>query len=811
MAKKKKKNKKNKSVFGKVLVILLLVIVIGVAGFGYVKYNPLVQEKVAQLEEVEDYLLEEYFNDKVVTNDISFPNSIEKYQDIKVSFKSNKEDIISSTGKVNLPSYTEGDKVVEVTISYEINVSDPLFNIAWQILGSSDAKETKIKFTVKCKEPTALEKISIIESGIIVPLYTTTNIGLLEKDEIFNSVAITWKSSDVSVISNNGIVYKEGSAKLTATLKCEEESRVLEYNVTIGEKLPTLTALEVSFDDLKKSSYTSDYEKDGIKYVNAIIAEDENAEKDDDSLSESDKVVRLKATKDSSAYFVLTKDIASPVEISFTYGLTNSDKSKVNKDSFIKVYYSLDSGNEWVLLKEYKIISERCEFKESFRIDTKARFKVEFTTEYAELKLDIDDFKILREITIDDVKESLVNSFSTKFTQSRVLPLTTKYGGTITWSSSDSSSITKCGLVTRLDETKNVELKATILGFYLPIEVTFKVTVSGKESVTPVEVYFIDLGKYGLSDCGESIYIKYGSIDVLIDAGDDIKTSNQAIQYVIDSYSEDKVFEYLIATHPDSDHIGGMPFIFETYEIKNLIQFSGDHTSKLYQKYVDAYEAEECSSVCTALDSYNGVNGCKKIIELGNDVYIEILNTQNYEGKETNTRSVVCVLNAYGVRTLLTGDADNGSVSSLENDYKDTVGNIDILKAVHHGTRNGTTSAFLEAVDPEVVIICNGNYLGNKHGHPTPEAINRIYQYDSNITIYTITGGDSESCEETSSGSYKCEVEDGMVDRNGTIKLTIDESGYSISSEYYGENPLELSSTNYWKTNPLKEYSYQGK
>ena len=190
-------------------------------------------------------------------------------------------------------------------------------------------------------------------------------------------------------------------------------------------------------------------------------------------------------------------------------------------------------------------------------------------------------------------------------------------------------------------------------------------------------------------------------------------------------------------------------------------------------------------------------------------MFIEILNTQNYEGKETNTRSVVCVLNAYGVRTLLTGDADNGDNSNLENDYKDTVGDIDILKAVHHATANGTTSAFLEAVDPETVIVCNGNYLGNKHGHPSPDAINRIYQYDSGIEIYAIVGGDSEECSETSSGSYKCEVVDGMVDRNGTIKLTINESGYSISSEYYEDKPLEFSSTNYWKNNPLKEYAYQ--
>ncbi|MDD3349006.1 MAG: hypothetical protein PHD85_05075, partial [Bacilli bacterium] len=56
--------------------------------------------------------------------------------------------------------------------------------------------------------------------------------------------------------------------------------------------------------------------------------------------------------------------------------------------------------------------------------------------------------------------------------------------------------------------------------------------------------------------------------------------------------------------------------------------------------------------------------------------------------------------------------------------------------------------------------------------------------------------------------SYKCELSDPMVDRNGTIKITIDHNGYVITSEYYGENPLELSSTNFWETNPMNNYQY---
>lgn len=809
--KKRKTMQKKQNVFAKVLLVIIVLAIIGIGGYGVVKYYPLVQEMNEDIVEIEDYFINDFFKEKNIKSDISFPTKLDNYKDISMSFTSNNLDVVALDGKVIRPTYSDGDKVVEITISYKVSANDSLFELFWGFLGKT--KETKIKLTIKCLEASAKEKINIIESGIFVPDYTSCSIGLLESDKIFSSVDIKWETSDNNIITSTGEKRGIGEAKLKAILKCEDVEKVLEYNITVGDDLPEIVALDISFDNYSKSSYTKEFERDGIKYFNTIFAKDETSEEENgDSLSENvDKVVRFKATSTTSAYLLTTTPVINPKGISFEYRLPKSDSSKINKNSFIKVYYSVSDDMTWELLTESKITSDTVTYNKSLDILGSVLFKVEFTTEYAELKLDLDDFKITRSINEEDVKESLKKTFQSKFTSSRVLPLTTKYGGVINWTSNNQESLSNFGVVTRLNDTKNIILKAEILGFSSKIEINFDATVPGKASVLPVEVYFIDLGKYGLSDCGESIYIKFGSVDVLIDAGDDIKTSQKAIKEVIDNYSEDKVFEYLIATHPDSDHIGGMPFIFENYEIQNVIQFSGGHTSNLYQKYVNAYENEGCLSICSALESYNNENGCKRIIELGNDVYIEIMNTKNYEGKETNTRSVVCVLNAYGVRTLLTGDADNGSNSNLENDYKDTVGNIDILKAVHHGTSNGTTIPFLEAVDPEVVIICNGNYLGNKHGHPTPDAINRIYEYDSNITIFTIAGGDSNECSATSSGSYKCEVNDGMVDRNGTIKLTIDETGYSISSEYYGDNPLELSSTNYWKTNPMKKYSYQGK
>ena len=106
-----------------------------------------------------------------------------------------------------------------------------------------------------------------------------------------------------------------------------------------------------------------------------------------------------------------------------------------------------------------------------------------------------------------------------------------------------------------------------------------------------------------------------------------------------------------------------------------------------------------------------------------------------------------------------------------------------------------------------MVIITNGNYFGNKHGHPSWETINRIYKYDPWIEIYALVGGDADSCSLTGDDSYKCNVSDRFVDRNGTIKIVIDLAGYEISAEYHAQ-PIELSETVFWKTHPKEQYSY---
>ena len=147
----------------------------------------------------------------------------------------------------------------------------------------------------------------------------------------------------------------------------------------------------------------------------------------------------------------------------------------------------------------------------------------------------------------------------------------------------------------------------------------------------------------------------------------------------------------------------------------------------------------------------------------------------------------------------MTGDADNGgSHSKLESDYASKVGDIDILKVCHHGTENGTSSYFLNITKPEVAVICNGNYLGNKHGHPNKGPLSRMDEFSKDLKIYAITGG-GVNATATSSYAYRgeCSLEESLIDRNGTILCKIDNNGYEFSS-FYKDKIMDLRESTYW-------------
>jgi len=293
-----------------------------------------------------------------------------------------------------------------------------------------------------------------------------------------------------------------------------------------------------------------------------------------------------------------------------------------------------------------------------------------------------------------------------------------------------------------------------------------------------VYVFFIDIGESG-GQPGEAALIKIGNIEILIDAGDNGNKSVYELLDFLNDYIYDNTIEYVIATHPDSDHIGGMFAVYEAYFIENTILYSTTGDGSALRQSFESIVYSEGSNIYYVYDLI--IND--PVLEIIEGVNLTFYDTGYLTSNNTNDSSIVFVLNAFDTRILFTGDSEQ----EQEANYASLVGDVDILKVGHHGSKNGTSTTLLEYVKPEIAIINNGDYLGNKYHHPTYETLARLYDYNYNIQVYAVTGGNGSDS-------------DYMLDRNGDITITITTNGYYITSKYYGDNPIEMRYTHYYRS-----------
>ena len=217
-----------------------------------------------------------------------------------------------------------------------------------------------------------------------------------------------------------------------------------------------------------------------------------------------------------------------------------------------------------------------------------------------------------------------------------------------------------------------------------------------QEKVTEAEIHFIDTGN------SDAILIMAENQAMLIDGGD-----NDDEQLVV-SYLKDQgvtELEYVIATHPHADHIGGLDAVIESYKVKQLLVANGDAETKTYRDFINAAMDKGLSPSVPLEDSK---------FPLGNS-YFTVMNTNG--GDDTNNQSLVIEYVNGEDKMLFMGDAEK----EVEEELLPKLSKVDLLKVGHHGSSSSTTEEFLKKVNPTYsVILCSA---GNKYGHPHRETM----------------------------------------------------------------------------------------
>lgn len=262
--------------------------------------------------------------------------------------------------------------------------------------------------------------------------------------------------------------------------------------------------------------------------------------------------------------------------------------------------------------------------------------------------------------------------------------------------------------------------------------VWYAVYAEGRQEL---EVDFLDVGQ------GDAIFIQApGGGQILIDAGPN-KAVLRELSKVMPFY--DRSIDMVIESHPDSDHIGGLPEILNRYEVGVVMESGASSDSAIYA------EAEKLISE----------KNIKKIlarrgmrINLGDGGYLDILfPDRDVAGMDTNDSSIVAKLQ-YGDKSFLfTGDLPQKMEKYLTSlDSNPPVGRLDsdILKVGHHGSKTSSSEEFLGYISPEYAVISAGK--DNKYGHPHQEILDRLQKFGVNIlrtdelgAIKIITNGES--------------------------------------------------------------------
>lgn len=253
--------------------------------------------------------------------------------------------------------------------------------------------------------------------------------------------------------------------------------------------------------------------------------------------------------------------------------------------------------------------------------------------------------------------------------------------------------------------------------------------------LAPVRVHFIDVGQ------GDAALIDCGTIEVLIDGGDN--NAGPKVCSYLAPYVDGKL-DYIIATHPHADHVGGLDTVLKTYDVGEVIDSGRTATSATYKDYLAAAQAEPN---CTFSFDEN------RVLSLRSDTKLFILETGD-TWSETNDISVISQLVCGNISVLFTGDMSQ----EVEKKTLSLFGDVDVLKVGHHGSATSSCNEFLTVVKPEAAVCSYG--IGNTYHHPTSSALSRLFNHGT--TVYG-TGKSGDIVLTTNGHSYSFNTADALT------------------------------------------------
>jgi len=251
-------------------------------------------------------------------------------------------------------------------------------------------------------------------------------------------------------------------------------------------------------------------------------------------------------------------------------------------------------------------------------------------------------------------------------------------------------------------------------------------------------VAFLDIGQ------GDSILIRSpNGMTMLIDGGNSDNDATQVILPKLSEWGADRL-DVMVATHPDADHVGGLPEVLETFPVETVALTGQVHSTQIYERLLTDIRDLNIAAILTRTGTSIPFDPAVSVEVLGpDDEFVQ-------DEDDRNNASIVIRLTYGSVSFMFTGDAEDAEEEAILASGADL--RSAILKVGHHGSRSSTSEPFLAAVDPQIGMISAS--ADNRYGHPHQEVLDQleqagvqIYRTDQNGTITITTDGSTIDVE----------------------------------------------------------------
>lgn len=244
----------------------------------------------------------------------------------------------------------------------------------------------------------------------------------------------------------------------------------------------------------------------------------------------------------------------------------------------------------------------------------------------------------------------------------------------------------------------------SVLGGTLLVSIAFGF-LSSEPHNAEESVHFIQVGQ------GDATLIKSGHRRILIDVAqrnDYFDAGHRLVSPYLKKCGV-RWIDLLLISHPDSDHVGGLPAVAARFAIRKVAipaVFRDDLVLRRILNEADLLEKTFWLETASHV-----------VLDYG-EMHLE----PRSELKGANDQSLYVHWKTHeGATVAFSGDATAARELELANLL---VPRADLLKVSHHGARDGTTDLWLRFHAPRRAVISVGR--NNPYGHPDKEILSRL-------------------------------------------------------------------------------------